>query len=166
MDAAGIPSPYERISASYKSLADAAAGLNAASDSLGQLMTAIDDALARLNLGVSAWITFVDMSSDGPNYHYGQVGYAKISHKWGIGIRTVEGHEAYPERDDIESWLFNDAPRTLRVGAVEKLPELLDGLARTAIETTDKLKSSAEQAGQFVKGVKFAATEIATARRK
>ena len=44
-------------------------------------------------------------------------------------LRTYSGNQGDPDRDDVEQWLFNDAPRSLRLSAIGKIPELLDTLS-------------------------------------
>ena len=66
------------------------------------------------------------------------MGYAKVSQKWGLAIchtNSVDG-DAVNEKE----WQFNDAPRELRLEALEKLPELLEKLAETAGATAAELR--------------------------
>ena len=132
----------ERVSAAFEKLAASAAELNAASDEIAGPVSAIEAALKKLNLGMSAWTPFrsILLESD-DNYEYHEtccVGYAKISQKWGIAIchtNNVDG-----EAVDEKEWQFNDAPRELRLEALEKLPELLEKLAETADTTATEIR--------------------------
>ena len=146
MSDSGVPSTppqqdsglQERVSAAFDKLAESAAELNAVSDELGKPIPAIDAALQKLNLGVSAWVEF-DKRSD-PEYERfwdRSIGYARVSGTWGIAIRSRNGFF-----DDFETdeWRFNDAPRSYRLEALDKLPELLEQLARVANETASELK--------------------------
>ena len=128
----------ERVSAAVEKLAASAAELNVVSDELGKPIPAIDTALQGLNLGVSAWVEF-ERRSD-PDYEFfsdRSIGYARVSGTWGIAIRTRSGtYDSY----ETEEWRFNDAPRSYRLEALDKLPELLEQLARVANDTASELK--------------------------
>ena len=134
-----------RVSAAFERLVASAAELNAVSDQLAKPISAIEAALKRLNLGVTAWITFQSILHDSEDYRDNHeyheiccIGYAKISQRWGLAIShatTVDG-EAVKQ----EEWPFSDAPRALRLEALEKLPELLEKLAESSSETATTLK--------------------------
>jgi hypothetical protein len=154
----------ERMQSSYKQLSEAAVTLNAASDDLGKAVNALDDALKRLNLGITAWFNFLEGGSDdGFYYTYTQIGYAKVGSKWGLAIRTVSGNQAEDDDTVHDIWLFNDAPRDLRVSAVASIPDLLDQLREQARITTERTVKKATQARQLAAAI---APETAAARRK
>ena len=46
---------------------------------------------------------------------------------------------------DIQKWPFNDAPRHLRLQAVDKIPELLESLLKTAADMSDKMTQKADE---------------------
>lgn len=132
----------ERVQQAIQQFPAAALSLNIATDQLGKSVAELDVVLKKFSLGVPTWVSF----SGWERYnHYGseEVGYAKIGGRWGIAIRTVHGNDQDPD-DDIEQWLFNDAPRMLRVRAVEKIPDLLEELLKTAavmaVTITEKSK--------------------------
>jgi len=136
-------SSSERVRASFQQLSTAATQLNAVSDALGKSVTQLDEALKTLNLGVSAWVTIrLDHDPSGQDYSYEELGYDKVGNKWGITIRTRDGDHTAPEEETVERWLFSEAPRRLRIAAVEKVPELLEALTEQAGETTEKIKNS------------------------
>jgi hypothetical protein len=147
----------ERVQASYLQLSAVASDLNAVSDQLGKSIAEVDDSLKKLNLGVSVWVT-IDGNEDAPYYWNEDLGYSKIDGKWGIALRTVKGNYAEDE-ERVEAWLFNDAPRPLRLSAISKLPELLKRLSEEAVETTKKIKSSLKEAQQVVVALKTAVLE-------
>jgi hypothetical protein len=142
-----------KVSASFQQLKAAATQLNAISDKLGKSISALDAALQRFNLGVETWVRISTYSEDDGNYYFREIGYAKVGPKWGIALRTRQGHAEYPEGEHLEQWLFNDAPRALRVDAVDKLPELLEGLVKTASTTTEKIKDKIDLAQQVVAAI-------------
>ena len=156
----------ERVSACYSILSSAANDLNAVSDELGKSVADIDSVLKKLNLGVSVW---VGVRSGGGNLDRGDdsfwsedIGYAKISGKWGISLRTVKGNYTDPDEETVESWLFNDAPRSLRLASINFIPELLETLSKEAVETTKKIQGKLADAQAVSAAVRDAATEPKT----
>jgi hypothetical protein len=145
-----------RVQSSYLQLSSVASDLNTVSDELGKSITEIDAALKKLNLGISVWVHIQDWSEDA-DYFYQDVGYAKVDGKWGIALRTVSGSHNCPDQDHVEQWLFNDAPRTLRLTAIQKLPDMLKKLSEEAVETTNKIKSKLAEAKEVAAAVKTAA---------
>jgi hypothetical protein len=140
------PAPLsERISASlFKELADSAARLNAGSDELAKAIRPIDAALKKLNLGVSAW--YVYSGSEEPdsdsNYSYRRIGYAKVGGKWGLALSLDSGN-AYSDIDNYEAWLFNDAPRSMRLEAIDCIPDLLEQLVKESNKVAEDLQKKA-----------------------
>ncbi len=146
-----------RVKESFAKLSSAAADLNAASDELGQYISAADEALKKLNLGIHGWIDtyrFEDANNSG-RYSRHQLGYTKLNGKWGIALSVMDGNE-YTDECDEETWLFNDAPRHLRVDAIDKLPELIEFLASRATDTASEIRAKKTQAEQFLAGIKEA----------
>lgn len=142
-------SRISRVQTSFQKLTTAAASLNTISDQLGKVVVELDESLKTLNLGISSWIPFRQWE-DIPDYSYDEVGYAKIGGKWGIGIRSRSGDYHDPDQENIEAWLFKDAPRALRIDAIDKIPELLEKLIDDADSTVkrinEKLRMSQELA--------------------
>src|ERR1700730_359701 len=122
----------ERVTGSIKQLSLVATDLNKASDELGKAISAIDAVLQSMNIGVPTWVKIHGGEDpyNGLDYWSRDVGYAKIDKRWGIALRTREGNYNNPDGEQCESWLFNDAPRWLRVEGVEKIPDLLDDLVK------------------------------------
>ncbi len=145
-----------RVQASYKQLAQAAVSLNFASDELGKAVAVLDAALKKLNLGVAAWVTL--SGSDGLKLGQGwwwsrDLGYAKISDKWGMALRTTSGNEFSPGDDSEEVWSFNDAPRWMRTEAVAKIPDLLEALLRQAQDTTKGIQKGTVDVLEFAAAI-------------
>jgi hypothetical protein len=135
-----------RVSSAYKQLSSAATELNTVSDELGKFVAALDGALKKLNLGISTWIR-LDSREDGlGNYSKRDLGYSKVAGRWGIALRTMTGNHNTPDISNVEEWLFNDAPRALRIEAIEKLPDLFDGLIKDAESATAQIRSRTSQA--------------------
>ena len=143
--AAGLSLPQrselpERVSAVLEELTATAAKLNAVSDEIAQPISVIDAALQRLNLGVSAWVEIAGEVDHDTEYFWDRsIGYHKVSRSWGIAIRTRSG-SLTDQRVDEEKWRFNDAPRSIRLEALDKLPDLLAELVKVASDTANALK--------------------------
>lgn len=138
-----------RVSSAYKQLSAAASELNAVSDELGKFVGALDGALKRLNLGITTWIRLDSREDGSGNYIKRDLGYAKIGGRWGIAIRSMIGNHNTPDISNAEEWLFNDAPRALRLECVEKLPELFEGLIKEAEAVTAAVRARSGQAQQL-----------------
>lgn len=134
----------ERVQHSIQQLPAAAASLNSATDQLGKSVAELDAVLKRFSLGVPTWVPFASWEHF-DYYSAEEIGYAKIGGKWGVAIRTVEGDCQAPDDEKMEQWLFNDAPRLLRVRAVEKIPELLEELLKKAAEMTKTITEKAQE---------------------
>jgi hypothetical protein len=143
------PSLEQRVATAFERLSSSASSLNAVSDELTKLVAIVDDRLKALNLGITAWVTVTNGGSADGHYEWNRsLGYAKVSGKWGIAIGSWGGY-VYDEDKSEELWLFGDAPRSYRLEAVDKLPELIEKLVGTADETTEKLKQKIDTANQI-----------------
>jgi hypothetical protein len=134
-----------RVQHSYRQLPVVATSLNAESDKLNASAKRLEAILKKHPIGVASWVHFADDSSpDGMRYSFEDVGFAKVNGKWGLAIRTVSG-DVRVDDDDVETWMFTEAPRGLRVKAVAKLPELLEQLVKDATEmvgeVTEQIKA-------------------------
>ncbi len=138
-----------RVSTAYKQLSTAASELNAVSDELGRFVGALDAALKRLNLGIATWIRLESREDGSGNYTKRDLGYAKVGGRWGIAVRAMTGNHNTPDDSTVEEWLFNDAPRALRLETVEKLPDLFEGLIKEAEAATAQIKARSGQAQQL-----------------
>ena len=139
----------ERVSSSYRQLSLAASHLNLVSDELGKSISVLDAALKKLNLGISTWSRLDRWEDAFGNYSTRYLGYAKVNNRWGIALRTVAGNNTQPEEAAVEEWLFNEAPRSLRIEAVEKLPDLFDNLIKEADLAIRKVKAQSLSARQL-----------------
>jgi hypothetical protein len=143
-----IPSIVASVSASYLELTKAAEVLNNVSDAFGEAVSQIDEALKKLNLGIAAWvIVHEDLATpDDQTYIIEEIGYSKVGGKWGIAIRLRTGLDGAHYDESSETWLFNEASRTLRLKAIEKLPELVNTLSLEAAKMTKQLQSKLSDA--------------------
>ena len=157
--------PSEKVQSLYKNLSIAAKTLNAASDELGKAISVFDGALQKLNLGISAWAE-ISGGEDEPDWWGRYLGYARVGDKWGIAVKKAGGRYDRPDEDYEEVWLFNDAPRWMRVEAVAKIPELLEALIKQAEETTKKIRERTTQAYQLAAAMSKVSDEAQPAKEK
>ena len=134
-----------RVSASYSELSSVATELNAISDALGKAVSDIDEGLKKLNLGITSWVqvecSYRASDEDG-SWEIDELGYAKINGRWGIALRTRSGNDQRPEYvETVAEWPFNKAARASRLGAIEKIPELLNKLHQEAAKVTKELQA-------------------------
>jgi len=142
-------SPISRAQTSYQKLTTAAANLNTASDQLGKIVVELEAALKSLNLGISSWVSF-SAWQDGSDWSSDDIGYAKIDGKWGIAIRSISGNYDFPEGGEkTGEWPFNDAPRALRIHAIDKFPDLLEKLVKDAVAFTDQINNKLKQSKEL-----------------
>lgn len=144
----------ERVQTSFQKLAEKASHLNQVSDELTKIIDTLDAELKKLGLGISAWVTIDDdRSDDGQYWSSEELGYTKLSNRWGIALRTRSGDYNYPPDDECHEWHFSDSPRTLRIKAVDHLPTLLDELSKEAAKMASAIRTKAEIADQVVAAV-------------
>lgn len=159
------PELPERVSAVFEELAATAAKLNAVSDEIAQPISVIDAALQRLNLGVSAWVEVVgEVDHDTGEFWDHSIGYDKVSRRWGIAIRTRSGSLTH-QRVDEEAWRFNDAPRSNRLDALDKLPDLLAELVKVASDTANALKNKLATTKQVATTIRQVASSTRISRK-
>lgn len=129
----------EKSLLSFTQLSSFADSLNKASDEFSKVVGGLNKALQRLNVGLEVWVTYTKWNGDDGSYGSEQIGYTKLAGNWGIAIRAFEGFQISQGDDLLGEWAFNDAPREMRLKAVEKLPELVDALGKEAKLMTEKI---------------------------
>jgi hypothetical protein len=131
----------------FGTLSASASEVNKASSELASAVSQLDEMLKRLNLGVTAWVVIRSRAAEPPEYDDYELGYARVNSKWGLAIRRIHGD---PDHEDIEGpWAFNDAKRELRIGAVDKIPGLLEKLAQKTADTAEMLTEKTRQVLEF-----------------
>ncbi len=159
--------PTERVQTTYKQLSLAAKSLNTASDELGKAISIFDAALQKLNLGVSAWAQLSGNEDSATlDWWSRSLGYTKVGDKWGIALKKASGNFNWPEDESEELWLFNEAPRWMRIEAVGKIAELLEALLKQAEDTTRKIKERTKQAYELAAAMSKVAEEAQPAEEK
>ncbi len=132
-----------RLQDSYRQLPVVTTSLNRESDRLNASASRIESLLKKHPLGVSSWVSFSESNSpDGARYSSEDVGFAKLSGKWCLAIRTVSGDLRDPDGEECTEWPFGESPRRLRVRAVKRFPELLEKLVK---DGTEMVKEVADQ---------------------
>jgi hypothetical protein len=132
------------IGTRFRSLSTTAASLNKTSDELTEVVGILDEALKNLNIGLTVWESFAFGAEEPPDYSADQIGYAKVNGRWGIALRSIWGNESYDDHHSDGPWLFGEAPRELRIQAVDHLPKVIQKLAKEAAETVKKLNAKAK----------------------
>ena len=61
----------------------------------------------------------------------------------------MSGNHNAPDEGTGEEWLFNDAPRALRIESVEKLPDLFENLIKETDAATRQIKTRTQHAQQL-----------------
>jgi hypothetical protein len=116
--------PAERVQNSFAKLKANSESLNQASDKLNASAANFNVVLKPLGLGITSWCEFDGGRDNDAGYSWSQeIGYAKISGKWGLAIRRTSRDCSDPE-PEIEFWPFGDAPRGLRIKAAPHIPDL------------------------------------------
>jgi hypothetical protein len=144
---ASAESQVEKIQKHFQALTGISSSLNTASDELTQAVGLLDEALKKLNIGLSVWVIFRDRTDDnsGGLYDVDEIGYSKINGTWGITIQHVWGDASIDRHHSEGPWLFHDASREMRIQAVDKLPELVEELSKVAIDTHKKIQEKTKQ---------------------
>jgi hypothetical protein len=135
-------SKMSEVQKHFQALSAAASSLNTASGVLTQVVSILDESLKKLNVGIAAWVTFRsrdDDNRDPHDYDEDQIGYCKIRGMWGIALRRIWGNTHSFEGDSEGPWLFNDAPRDMRIAGVDAIPKLIQELCEQASETEKKV---------------------------
>jgi len=148
-----FPSP-QAVSA-FRELSKTAKSLNDATDKLGKVIEMLDAALKGLNLGLQAWVKFEDWSDEEGTWLTEKVGYGKIGGKWGISISSETGNYSNPDGDTFRSWLFNEAPREMRMKAIAHLQDVIAELNRVGEKTVDEINKKTAQVDELALAVKL-----------
>jgi hypothetical protein len=149
----------EKIQTHFQTLSNVASSLNAASDELTSSVEILSDSLKKLNVGLTVWVVFRTRIDDVPRlYDHDEIGYCKVAGEWGIALRSVNGNLIRDEHNTESLYLFNDAPREMRLAAVDKLPELIEALAKEAFNTTKRVQQKAQQVRELAQAISSAAS--------
>jgi hypothetical protein len=160
-----MPSPVNadarsaKLQTSYQNLATASKTLNTVSDQFSEAIKSLDAALNKLSPGVSAWVEIKvsPHEEQATLINSEKLGFAKTHGVWGLciwqGVRNLIDDEDVKTK---EWWRFNDAPRTVRLRAIERIPELLAELAKQAESAAKEITAGAEIAQEMLQAVNAA----------
>jgi len=157
-------SKVQKVQTNFQALSSVASSLNAASDELTKVIGVLDEALKKLNLGLIVWVGFRWRSSEPPYYDLDQIGYSKINGKWGIALRRIWGDESHDVESEEGPWLFNDAPREMRLHSVDKIPALIEELGKEALTTAKRVQEKAREARELANAIEKIASDQANAK--
>jgi|SRR5579863_1979424 len=147
-----------KLKTSFQKLSLASHTLNTASNVFGDAIITLDEAVNKLNPGVTAWVEVSSSSTSEtgvPEYFVERLGYAKINGRWGLSLCTVKVLDLPDGGNEelLDSWLFNDAPRQLRLRAIKHVPDLIESLANEALHTATRVREEAELAVEIAKSI-------------
>jgi hypothetical protein len=142
-----------KIQANFKILTEIASSLNKASDTLTRTVALLDESLRKLNIGLSVWVNFRNRSEEPNYYDVEQIGYTKVGSVWGLALRHLWGNESFDDHNQEGPWLFNDASREMRLHSVDKLPEVVEALAKEALDITKKIDAKTEEVLGLAKAI-------------
>lgn len=150
-----MTSNESKIPVDLKALSTAAHSLNIASNNLSAVVRDLDDDLRRLNFGLTVWVPFL-FREDGesPIIDHDEVGYAKVNGKWGVALRRVSGNEDQETFYVDGPWLFNDAPREMRLSCVGGVPKVLEALFAEAVNTAKEIEQKIKVVRDLTQAVK------------
>jgi hypothetical protein len=147
--------PARKGGLSFDKLSETASIINSASRQLNDSIEHLNDALKLLNLGIPVWLKTWELD-DSNVRDVEEIGYARVRGKWGISIRKTVDFQDGSEPDGNE-WQFADAPRYLRIRAIEFLPQLMQKLNDDAEEVAGRLSERAKDAEAFAIVIRAAA---------
>jgi hypothetical protein len=147
----------DKVESTLKKLASVSQSLNQASDLVTSRIAEVETALREYKLGVEAWVDIrrwydEGQYTDGSWYRLGRtqrLAYGKKDAKWGLLTYIIA-----EESDEYEEFAFlREAPRDIRLTAIDKLPALLEALVERAVQTAQEATKKAEKAGQIAAGL-------------
>src|SRR5579884_1504068 len=145
---------------SLSSLSFLAEKLNQTTDIYMQSLTAVENWLREMNLGVETWLEVSESAKSGsPDHETFQrklLGYAKLADGWSLAVKTVRVERGCWKNDPASPWeniYEQDAPkpllkasRDLRIEAAEYVPRLLENLE---VRVRELIKSVVEADAQL-----------------
>jgi hypothetical protein len=160
-----MPDPInisEVVASFYSDLKTVAADLNAASDELGKCIAEIDECLKALNLGLTVWVPIRSGHGDpesGDDSDWSEdIGYAKWAGRWGICLRITESFAGNENGPDV--WLFNEAPRALRLEGINHLVTLLQKLNEEGLATAKMIREKTTGAQEIATAISKASRPL------
>jgi hypothetical protein len=138
------------LEGSLSKIASLSKTLNEASDRLSKSIAEVESALNDYGLGIEVWLhePFDNEEYTDDQGHLlhavARLGYCKRKGKWGLLVAS--GIDEFWDPETVKDAFLTDSPRTIRLKAVDKIPELLRVLAERLAETTEEATMKAAQA--------------------
>lgn len=124
------------------SLLEASDRINQVSDELTRIISTLETALGRLNIGVPIWLPEPiekEVDSESGQVYEERLGYDKADDKWGIYLcEDLNGETTASKR-------LKDANREQKLRAIEHLEPLISELAKKAEEKINRIDSAKEK---------------------
>lgn len=146
-----------------KQLSTASEGLNNVSDIFNGQIKVIEDALASYNVGVSAWVpAFTDSHEECDRVgnvlgvvetHY-SLGYQKSGGRWCLMVSSLCEYGYPPGEGQRRDWVLLDAPREIRMKAIDAVPKLIEALIAEATRLTTEIAHKTSDARTLAISVK------------
>src|ERR1051325_9924900 len=152
-----VPPPV--IAAFHEELSAASAELAEAAQELNVPIEEIEKYLASLKIHVAAWVKVKGWEDQYENFWKRELGYDFTGDAWHIAIRETSGNSNNPEHESSGTWAFSKSPKKSRISAVDKLPELMQEIAKEAQKTARRLKEKAAEATGFTSSLKTLTAE-------
>lgn len=132
--------PEVEFSRLLSDLTTTARTLNKASDSLNEVLTACEDTLRRLNVGLEVWldddpISWNASTEEGHDEAI-ELGFAAVHDEWQLVLRrALYGPDAEGKLTVRSVWNvkpLSDGSRKQRIEAVKRLPQLIEAIKQEA----------------------------------
>jgi hypothetical protein len=140
-----------------KQLSTVSESLNKATSQFNEQINSLEEALASYNLGVSAWADACTINHEDYDDYGGvrnvwseqiAVGYEKRSSKWCLAASSF-----FPDSGEGQDWILRDAPRQIRMKALEGIPKLLGNLIEEAIKLTQEVSDKTAEARKLANSI-------------
>ena len=128
--------------------------LNEATKRLNEVAEDIEATLQKLNIGVSAFVSFSGRENDSSSE---SLGYSKLGNRWGLVIRTYQ-YDGGGDCIGYEDSSFFSVPRDTRINAIGQITELLKKLSSEAAALTERLNKNLSNAETVSKLIRIAIT--------
>jgi hypothetical protein len=139
----------------FETLSTVASSLNTASDELTKVVAVLDEALKKLNIGLTVWVPFrFREDPDSPEcYDRDEIGYTKVQGTWGLALHRIWGDHVRDDHYEDGPWPFKDAPRELRIECLDEIAGVIEELAKSAIVTTKKVQDKTKQVRELAAAI-------------
>jgi hypothetical protein len=146
-------SQVAKIQTHFQTLSEVAFTLNSASDELTKAVGILDEALKKLNIGLMVWVDYASHDGEPWEYDDEQIGYCKVNGKWGLSLQRLWGDNQSDNHGSEGPWLFNDAPREMRLKSVDKIPDVIERLGKEASDTAKRVEEKTKQVRELAAAI-------------